>query len=91
MGSALERKLFDDDATSAFPNNQADGGSSSDRGEIPTVYDNHTIIVCDNSKLSVINIITGELLLSVNSTDFPAWGATNIGQYEYDEVGDTIW
>ena len=84
-------ELDDNDATSAFPNNQADGGSSSDRGEIPGVYNDHTIFVCDNSKMSVINIITGELLLSVNSTDFPAWGATNIGQYVYDELDDTIW
>ncbi len=62
-----------------------------ERGEVPHVYDNRTLFMCDNSGMVFVDVITGELRSLITNALFPAWTPTAIAQFEYDELSDTVW
>lgn len=62
-----------------------------ERGEVPHTYNNRTLFMCDNSGMVFIDVITGELKSLINNATFPAWNATAIAQFEYDDLSDTVW
>jgi len=71
-------------------NSRCANTSGSNRGEVVHVYNNRWIFVADNSSVVFFDIISGKAI-QFNSTTFGAFTPTDIGQYEYDELSDTVW